>query len=203
MSTLELTLLIIGIALVVLVVGLLLAQRRKRDRLREQFGPEYDRTVERSDKRRAAERDLSERAERRSQLDIRPLPEDDRQAYLSRWRTTQEDFVDHPAMAVRQADLLVAEVMRQRGYPIGDFEQQARDVSVDHGHVVEEYRAAHEISQLNDREQATTEQLRQAMVHYRSLFADLLADRDESVEAYPSDRRDRARSEDDLHRHSG
>ena len=176
MSATEIVVLIVVLLVVLAVVGFVLAQQKKRQRLRSQFGPEYDRTVESSGKRREAERDLAERAQRREQLDIRPLPEQDRQAFADRWRSTQEDFVDRPSMAVRQADLLVAEVMSRRGYPVGDFDQQARDVSVDHAHVVEEYRAAHHISKLNDHEQATTEQLRQAMVHYRALFNELLGD---------------------------
>ena len=178
MSTEEIIVLVV-IALVLLAligVGYALAQQRKRKQLQSRFGPEYDRTVESTGRRRDAERELAERAERRRQLDIRPLPEQDRRAFAERWRQTQEDFVDRPSTAVREADRLVAEVMGRRGYPVGDFDQQARDVSVDHAHVVDEYRAAHDISELNDREQATTEQLRQAMVHYRALFTDLLRD---------------------------
>ena len=179
---------LVAVVVLVLVVGWLLWQQRKRSHLRERFGPEYDRTVEQSDRRRDAERELAERAQRREQLQIRPLPREDRMAFADRWRDTQEEFVDRPALAVRQADLLVAEVMGRRGYPVGDFDQQARDVSVDHGHVVEEYRAAHHISQRNERGEATTEELRQAMVHYRSLFTDLLADGDDTVEPYGGER---------------
>jgi hypothetical protein len=176
MSTAEIVVLVVVVLVLLAVVGYVVAQQRKRSQLRSRFGPEYDRTVESTGRRRDAERDLAERAERRRQLDIRPLPEQDRRAFAERWRETQEDFVDRPSRAVRQADLLVVEVMERRGYPVGDFDQQARDVSVDHAHVVEEYRAAHDISELNDREQASTEQLRQAMVHYRALFTELLRD---------------------------
>jgi len=175
-SATEIVVLVVVVLVLLAVVGFVVAQQRKRKQLQSRFGPEYDRTVESSGKRRDAERDLAERAERRQQLDIRPLPEQERRAFADRWRQTQEAFVDQPSMAVRQADRLVAEVMARRGYPVGDFQQQARDVSVDHAHVVEEYRAAHNISELNDREQASTEQLRQAMVHYRALFTDLLQD---------------------------
>jgi hypothetical protein len=161
------------------------AQRRKREQLRSTFGPEYDRTVDSSGRRRDAERDLAERAERRSSLDIRPLPAADRQAFAARWTAAQADFVDRPAEAVTSADQLVTEVMHARGYPVGDFDQQARDVSVDHAEVVQEYRAAHDISLLNDRQQATTEQLRQAMVHYRALFTELLGDDDVAAAAAP------------------
>jgi hypothetical protein len=185
MTTLQVLAVVAVVVLVAVVVALLLKQRR-RSRLRDTFGPEYERTVERADGRRDAERELAERAERREKLDIRPLPRADRLQYADRWRDTQEAFVDRPALAVRQADVLVAEVMSQRGYPVGDFDQQVRDVSVDHGHVVEEYRAAHEISQRNERGEASTEELRMAMVHYRTLFTDLLSDSDE-VDPYAAD----------------
>ena len=197
MTDAQLTVMIVAIAVVVLVGGLLLlAQRRRRSSLRERFGPEYDRTVQRSDGRRSAERDLGERAERREQLDIRPLPVQAREAFAARWQATQEDFVDGPARAVQAADDLVEEVMRRRGYPVGDVDQQIRDVSVDHGDVVEQYRAAHDIAQLNARQQATTEQLRQAMVHYRALFTELLDDGVEPYGAYdrPDDQRTRRSS---------
>ncbi len=174
MTTTQIVILVLVLLVVAAVVAALMAKAKKRKHLQSRFGPEYDRTVEGAGKRREAERELAEREERRRSLDIRPLPEQDRVAFADRWRTTQADFVDHPEMAVRQADLLVAEVMSRRGYPVGDFDQMSRDVSVDHANVVDEYRAAHEISELNDRKQATTEQLRQAMVHYRALFTDLL-----------------------------
>ena len=164
--------LVLGVALAVAVYAVV--QSHKRKKLRSTFGPEYDRAVGTAG-RRAAERELAEREEHRRTLDIRPLPEPDRRAFAARWRSAQQDFVDSPEMAVRQADLLVTEVMAQRGYPVGDFEQMSRDVSVDHAGVVGEYRAAHDISELNDVDQASTEQLRQAMVHYRALFDDLLS----------------------------
>jgi hypothetical protein len=179
--------LIVVVLLALAVAGYLIAQARKRKQLQSRFGPEYDRTVEHTGRRRDAERELAERAERRQQLDIRPLPADERRAFSDRWRATQADFVDRPGAAVRAADQLVAEVMRRRGYPVGDFDQMARDVSVDHAGVVQEYRAAHDISELNDREQASTEQLRQAMVHYRALFTELLAESDDAQEHDGSD----------------
>ena len=177
MTTTQIVILVLVLLVVAAIAAYVMAQAKKRKHLQSRFGPEYDRTVEGSGKRREAERELAEREERRRSLDIRPLPEQDRVMYADKWRTTQGDFVDHPEMAVRQADLLVAEVMGKRGYPVGDFDQMSRDVSVDHAGVVHEYRAAHEISDLNDRKQASTEQLRQAMVHYRSLFTELLDDR--------------------------
>jgi hypothetical protein len=192
--------LVVLAALVVLaLVGWAIAQKKKRDNLREQFGPEYDRTVEGSDKRRDGERELRERAERRKELDIRPLEPARRDAFAADWRATQEEFVDRPAEAVSRANRLVEDVMRERGYPVHDFDQMSRDVSVDHAQVVSDYRAAHEISELNDRKQATTEQLRQAMVHYRSMFADLLDAGDHDRQArtpYPDETRTRDREHD-------
>jgi len=188
---------IVVLVLVVLVVlallGFLLARKKKRAGLREQFGPEYDRTVEQSGNRRNAEQDLRERAERRNELDVRPLEPKRRDLYAAEWRVTQEDFVDRPAEAVSSANTLVERVMKERGYPVGDFEQMSRDLSVDHANVMSEYREAHEISVLNDRKQASTEQQRQAMVHYRSLFADLLGggDRDGAPEKHSGDSRHR------------
>ena len=171
------------VILVVVVVLLLVAAavvvpRMRRQRLQEQFGPEYRRTVASTGDQRAAEQDLRKREQRRKELEIRPLDPDMRNAYAQRWRSTQERFVDAPTEAVGDADGLVQQVMRDRGYPVGEFEQQARDVSVDHADVVSEYHSAHEISLLNERGQASTEQLREAMVHYRALFSELLHDGD-------------------------
>lgn len=173
-DTTTLVLIALAVLVVLAVLGLLIARKKKSDGLKERFGPEYDRAVDGSDNRRDAERELRQRAERRDELDIRPLDPARRDGYAAEWRVTQEEFVDRPSEAVSQASRLVEQVMRERGYPTEDFDQMSRDVSVDHASVVSEYRAAHEISQRNERGQAGTEQLRQAMVHYRSLFADLL-----------------------------
>ena len=172
------TVALVVVALVVLVVVVLLvflaARKKKSDGLRQQFGPEYDRSVEKSGKRRDAERDLQQRTERRNTLDIRSLEPQRRDMFAAEWRITQEDFVDRPGEAVRSANALVERVMQEVGYPVGDFEQMSRDLSVDHAQVMSEYRSAHDLSELNDRKQSTTEQQRQAMVHYRSLFTELL-----------------------------
>ena len=187
METTEIVILVVVVLVVLAAVAAYMAAQKKRrsGQLRSTFGPEYDRTVEGSGRRRDAEKDLAARAEHRSSLDIKPLSAADRQAFAARWTETQGDFVDRPAEAVTSADALVTEVMGQRGYPVGDFDQQARDLSVDHAQVVQEYRSAHDISLLNDRQQATTEQLRQAMVHYRSLFTELLGDDDVADAAPP------------------
>lgn len=185
------TVALVVVALVVLVVVVLLvflaARKKKSDGLRQQFGPEYDRSVEESGKRRDAERDLQQRTERRNTLDIRSLEPQRRDMFAAEWRITQEDFVDRPGEAVRSANALVERVMQEVGYPVGDFEQMSRDLSVDYAQVMSEYRSAHDLSELNDRKQATTEQQRQAMVHYRSLFTELL-DAGDGGDADPAQR---------------
>jgi hypothetical protein len=155
-----------------------LYRQRRTDRLRTAFGPEYDRTVRTAGDRRAAESELDTRAKHRAQLNIRPLDPAARGRYQDEWRQAQERFVDAPSEAVTDADRLVVVVMRDRGYPIDDFDTRAADVSVDHPDVVENYRAANRISEANRQGQAGTEDLRQAMVHYRALFLELLG-RDE------------------------
>jgi hypothetical protein len=163
------------IVLALLVVLALVAGRRLRSRrLRERFGPEYDRTVAEAGDRKQAESRLQERTARRQRLDIVPLDAAGRARYVEAWRRTQARFVDEPAEATREADRLITAVMRERGYPIDDFEQRAADVSVDHPQVVDDYRAAQAIAAANERSEASTEDLRQALVHYRSLFEELL-----------------------------
>ncbi len=161
-----------------LVAGLLAAwlvlQRRRSAYLRERFGPEYERAVQQIGDRRRAETELERREKRVEQLQIRPLPLSEAQRFADAWRKVQARFVDDPSGAVADADRLVAEVMQARGYPVGEFEQRAADISVGHSDVVEHYRAAHRIALANERGQATTEDLRQAMVHYRALFGHLL-----------------------------
>ena len=167
----------IVIVVAVLVIGVaayLVATRRRTDALRERFGPEYDKTVDEAGGRRAAESELKDRVERRQDLDIRPLPPASADRYAGEWRDVQARFVDSPGTAVGEADRLVIAVLRERGYPVDDFEQRAADISVDHADVVENYRAAHGISLANDEGRASTEDLRQAMVHYRTLFERLL-----------------------------
>jgi hypothetical protein len=167
----------IVIALLVIAAGAAvvgMTQQRRQARLRDTFGPEYQRTVEARGSRREAERELSGRFERRQKLDIRPLDEEQRERYAAEWRNVQARFVDVPNDAVGEADTLVSAVMRERGYPIADFDQRASDLSVDHGGVIENYRRAHDISRRSSLGQASTEDLRQAMVCYRSLFDELL-----------------------------
>jgi C4-dicarboxylate-specific signal transduction histidine kinase len=162
-----------AVALLALLAAVAL-WRRRTSLLRQRFGREYDRTVERHGRRRAAEAELQSRVERRERLDIRPLPPAAREGYLESWRQVQTEFVDDPAGAVRNADALVISVMSERGYPMDDFERRAADVSVDYPQVVERYRSGHGIAQKSEGGEATTEDLRQAMKHYRALFDDLL-----------------------------
>ena len=168
--------LLVAVLVIVAVVALLAwtMQRRRSDQLRQRFGPEYERTLESAHDKRKAEADLRARQERVDALDIRPLDRATRDRYVDRWREVQAMFVDDPGNAVDQADTLIGEVMRARGYPVGDFEQRAADVSVNHPHVVDHYRTAHGIAVRRRTGDGATEELRQAFVHYRALFADLL-----------------------------
>jgi len=169
----------IVLAVVVLVAVALVAavamRKRRSEQLREGFGPEYDHVVEETGDRRAAERELSDRRKRHEELEIVSLSDDVRARYAEEWRQVQARFVDEPESAVREADQLVQRVMSDRGYPVADdFESRAADVSVDYPDVVENFREGHRLAGESD-----TEALRQAMVHFRSLFAELLeGDRD-------------------------
>jgi hypothetical protein len=162
-----------AVLLLSVVVGAMLTRRRTA-RLKDQFGPEYERAVRDSSNRREAESELSERERRRRQLDIRPLSPRARERYAERWHVLQAEFVDAPTATVASADMLVTEVMRERGYPMDDFDQRAADVSVDHPTVVESYREAHRLSERSADGTATTEDERQALRHYRRLFDELL-----------------------------
>ena len=172
----------IWILLAVLVLGALAvvviaASRKRRSAgLREGFGQEYERVVDEKGDRREAERELEDRKQRREELEIRPLPQATRARYAEEWQQVQERFVDDPESAVRSADELVAGVMEERGYPMDDFEQRAADVSVDHPDVVENYREGHRLVEEHRAGRGSTEDLRQAMVHYRALFEQLLED---------------------------
>jgi hypothetical protein len=170
----EIIVAIVVIVAIVAAAAWWAGQRRRTERLQDRFGPEYERTVGTTQDRAKAESELEARQQRVDSLDIRPLPADAKARFGERWRVVQALFVDDPGNAVDEADGLIGEVMRARGYPVGDFEQRAADVSVDHPHVVDHYRTAHAIADRQRATQADTEQLRQAMVHYRALFADLL-----------------------------
>jgi hypothetical protein len=172
-STVAYIIIAVVVVLAVIVVAMVVT-RRKSGRLHSTFGSEYDRTVQATGNRREAERDLSSRVERRKQLSIVPLPEQARQRYIAQWQRVQTSFVDAPVESVRQADVLVSQVMTDRGYPMAEFDQRADDVSVDHANVIENYRSAHAISVASGQGQADTEALRRAMTQYRELFDELL-----------------------------
>ena len=157
-----------------IVAGVLWSRRRRTDHLRDRFGAEYDRAVDAKGGRSKAEADLAEREKRVEKLDIHPLDPAARRDFIKRWTEVQARFVDDPPRAVAFADALLSEVMKARGYPVSDFEQRAGDISVDHPQVVEHYRTAHDIAVRHARGQASTEDLRQAMIHYRALFDDLV-----------------------------
>jgi hypothetical protein len=166
---------LIAIAAVVVVAVIAVAARQRRTAaLRQRFGPEYDRAVEAREGRELAEADLRDREKQRAQLDIRPLPEGVRVRFTQEWRDVQARFVDQPSDAVVAADRLIYSVMEARGYPMGDFDARADLVSVDHPDVVENYRFAHGIRERAQAQRASTEDLREALLRYRSLFDELL-----------------------------
>lgn len=156
------------------VVGWVFARRQRTRRLRKQFGAEYERLVNKVGDRREAEDELEARHQRVDSLDIRSLSSGEREHFIEAWQVIQTRFVDEPATAVKKAGQLITEVMQTRGYPVAEFEQRAADLSVGHADVVKHYRAARAIVNKNGQYEITTEELRQAMVHYRTLFAELV-----------------------------
>jgi len=170
---------VVVLVLVAIVWSTLRAKRRRQ--LQDTFGREYDRTVEQAGGRRAAEQELLDRKKQHEQLDIRPLSPESRERYVRRWQSTQARFVDDPTGAVAEADQLVQEVMQERGYPTKDFERRVADISIDHPGVVEKYRTADGIARASERGEATTEDMRHSVRHYRALFAELL-ETDDDVE---------------------
>ena len=187
---------LVGVIVVLLVlIGLLLARQQRSRQLKQDFGPEYQRAVAQHGDQRSAEKELADRRRRVDKFEIRPLAPGSRERYTERWGATQRHFVDEPVAAVGEAHALVQEVMHERGYPVeDDFEQRAADVSVDHPNVVENYRAAHQISLEARNGQASTEQLRQSMVHFRALFDDLLTPGDDERTDAPGAAGERERS---------
>jgi nitrogen fixation-related uncharacterized protein len=174
-NTTAIVTLTIVVVVILVALGLVaLLWRRRSLKLQEQFGPEYKHVVRQYGDARKAEAELAAREKRVRKLEIRPPTQEDQSRFAEVWRRTQARFVDEPSKAVDEADGLIKEVMQKRGYPVGDFEQRAADISVDHPDVVINYRAGREIAERNKSGQATTEDLRQAMMHYRSLFEELV-----------------------------
>ena len=192
MNTTAIIILAIVVVLIAVAAFFYFRRRRSED-LRKQFGPEYKRAVKQYGDQHKAEAELAEREKRVRKLDIRGLTRDEKNRFAENWKKTQTRFVDAPSPAVSEADGLVKELMLARRYPIGEFEQRAADISVDHPDVVNNYRNAHEIAERNKSGKATTEDLRQAMVHYRSLFEELLEPR----AAEPSTRSEQTKRETD------
>jgi hypothetical protein len=176
---------VVGLVVVVSVVTAAVRRRRQRSQLREAFGPEYDRTVEGSGKRRHAERELAERKQRHDALEIRPLSAASRQRYLTAWDGVQSRFVDQPVLALSEADHLVTRVMAERGYPTDGARTQEDMLSVGHSSVLDNFRAGHAIEQANRSDHSDTEQVRQGMLHFRSVFEELVSDG--ADEPYPAD----------------
>jgi FtsZ-interacting cell division protein ZipA len=177
---------IVAIIVLAIIVGAVMWYQRKRrtDQLQEQFGPEYERTVHQYGDSSKAEDVLVERRQRVQNANIHPLTPDQQQSFGDRWRDVQAEFVDDPSAAIGDADSLVQEVMQARGYPTGNmFEQNADTISVDYPDVVDNYRKAHAIAQRNEDGNASTEDLRQALIYYRSLFDELLQTSNQPAEA--------------------
>ena len=166
---------IVVVALIIVGVVLMIWRKREGERLKQQFGPEYERQVREAGGSRAkAEAELLKREKRVEKLDIKPLPPEQRDAFAADWQQVQAKFVDDPERSIALADALVAEVMKARGYPVDDFEQRAADISVEHPGLVQNYRAAHDIAVRRSQGRADTEDLRSALIGYRSLFDELL-----------------------------
>lgn len=185
--------LIVAVILILIVAGILLMQRRRTQKLQSRFGPEYERALRETGDRSKAEAELEKRQERVEKLSIRPLAPAQRERFAAQWEHVQAEFVDNPENSVRDADILLQDVMNARGYPVHDFEQVASDISVDHPSVVEHFRTAHSIAVRHTRGEGGTEELRNAMINYRALFDELVSDR------ATADRDDRTPAERQLH----
>jgi hypothetical protein len=179
-----LVVILVLVALGLAAVGVMLIQRRRTERLQEHYGPEYERSLNQAGSRREAEAQLTEREKRHRELDIRDLRSDERDRFASSWENIQREFVDDPKRAVRDADGLVLEIMRTRGYPVGDdggdFERRAEDISVEHPDVVQRFRDAHAVRDATEHGDVDTERQRSAVASYRSLIDALLDSSSES-----------------------
>lgn len=166
---------VLGVLVLLVLVGvaMLWMRRRRTEQLKSRFGSEYDRLAEGTGDEAKAQALLAEREKRVAGFDIHPLDPQQRDSFVSAWRAVQAQFVDDPKAAVGRADTLLGEVMAARGYPVADFDQRAADLSVGHASVVKNYRTAHDIALRHERGDAGTEDLRQAMIHYRELFDEL------------------------------
>ena len=198
-TVIVLVVVVVVLVLALIAAGVMLFQRRRTERLQEHYGPEYERSLSEAGNRRAAEAQLTEREKRHQDLDIRDLRSEERDRFAASWADIQREFVDDPKRAVRDADVLVLDIMRTRGYPVGDdgddFERRAEDISVEHPDVVQRYREAHAVRDATERGDVDTENQRSAVTSYRSLVSALLDSRgaDRPDERRPDDRGDRER----------
>ena len=174
MTTTTIIIVVVLVVIIGVILGLIFSRRNRSDQLQEKFGPEYDRTVETMGGEKKAQTELNERQKHVEALDIRPLSVSEHDRYLAEWAAVQSKFVDEPGQAIVDADRRIMEVMQIRGYPVSDFEQRAADISVKYPALVSNYRGAREIANKNKLGQASTEELRQAMIYYHSLFEELL-----------------------------
>jgi hypothetical protein len=196
---------IAAVVVIAIVLGVFLAlsraRRKRTERLETHFGPEYERAVGEVGDQRGAEKELVARERRHQKLDIVALAPEAREKYEQHWRTVQTAFVDNPSAAVGDADLLVTSVMRERGYPVDDFDQRVADISVDHPNVVEHYRAAHAIHLAQEHGNIGVEAQREAFVHYRALFERLLETDVETDKDKPKETRHDNAQRADQHHH--
>jgi hypothetical protein len=185
---------IVLVVLVVIAAGALavLWERRRSGRLKEKFGPEYERAIEDAGDRRSAEKQLRGREKRHTELELRSMTSESAQRYRDEWNSVQALFVDEPGSAVEQADRLVVRMMRERGYPVDEFDQRAADISVDHPEVAQSYREAHSIAVARAEGRGDTEQLRRAVTSYRRLVDALLEDGGPAGDTYPSNTKEQA-----------
>jgi hypothetical protein len=174
------TYIIIIVVVVLVVLGVILAlvfsPKKRSQQFQNKFGPEYDRVVKNAGSEKKAQAELNQRQKHVDTMNIRPLSVSERERYQAEWTAIQAKFVDQPGQATVEADHLIMEVMKVRAYPVSDFDQRAADVSVNYPTLVSNYRAAREIAIKNEQHSANTEELRQALIYYRSLFDELLKD---------------------------
>jgi hypothetical protein len=179
------TYVIVMVVLVLVITGIILgpifARRKRSERYHDKFGTEYDHSVKTLGNEKKAQTDLDGRVKHVGTLNIRPLSIGERERYMADWTAVQTKFVDEPGQAVVDADRLIMEVMQKRDYPISDFEQRAADISINYPALVSNYRAAQVIAIKNKQNEADTEELRQAMIYYRSLFDELLGTETDAI----------------------
>jgi len=178
MDTTNITTIVLAVIIAFIIgglIGMAFNRQQRTKRLQEKFGPEYERTLKEIGDKRQAEHELEARLDHVKALDIRPLSAADTQRYLNEWRATQAEFVDEPLAALQKADRIIREVMKARGYPVEDFEQRVADISVDYPELVSDYRGLHLIAVKEEDDEVSTEEMRQAMVHGRALFENLVS----------------------------